>query len=225
MWTTGQSDQRQSRLGSVFDEPSEPYEVGGLIVRPFSMNAFRRAETLGLAIVAMGFEEAKKQFPYARILAEIDLLYWLLCSPLDGVRAAFRSNRVVAASKPCSVPLRELGAFAAEMDRVISLAQDCLFDIDIRDLDGAGEKEDEPLDLLTPGLMSSMVLLITEKMNVSEDFAAEWLPFCRVLQYAHVVQWSNPQVWTIAPSNSDPAEDEYGEAPPLDEGFGEPLAF
>lgn len=225
MWTTGQSDQRQSRLGSAFDEPASPYQVGGLMLRPFSLNVFRRAESMRLGIVALGLQEAREQLPPSRFITEIDALFWLLCAPLDEVREAFRSNRVESVSRPCSVPLVELKTFTAEVGRVIDLARECLFDIEPRDFPGGGEKDDEPADLLTPGIVASLVILLTEKLRVTEDEASEWIPFCRVLQYAHVVQWQNPEVWTISRATTDPGEDQYGEAPPLDDGYGEEIAF
>jgi hypothetical protein len=219
--------ERQQKLAAAFDEECEPYQVGGLMVRPFSLNAHRRAEQLGLAVVALGVGKAKKKLSHRRFCYEMDLLAWLLTAPLPEVRRQCRLNRVESMTEQGSLPgltLSDLAPFTAEMARVLDLAQAAMFDTEPRDL-GGKSNEEEPEDLLSPGQQATTVLAIADKLKATEDWICEWLPFCRLLQYTHVIQSGSPHVWTIDRHGTAPEEDPHGEEVEQDEGFGEEVAF
>ena len=219
--------ERQLKLAAAFDEECEPYQVGSITIRPFSLNAHRRAERLGLATVALGVAKAKQSIPPHHFLNELNWLYWLLSAPLAEVRRDFRCNPVDSMTQqgsPYDLTLLDIDPFAAEMDRVLDLARLAMFDTEPRDL-GTSTSEDEPEDLLSPGHQAATVMALAEKLNATEDWICEWLPFCRLLQYTHVIQSGSPYVWTIDRHGTEPEEDPHGKHVEPDEGYGEEVDF
>lgn len=224
MFATG-TDERQVLLGSAFDLPCAPYACGPLTIRPYSLNAHRRAEALGLVIVAAGVEAARKHLSPVRYLAELDTLHWLLAADLDMVRGTFRAgvDQARKAASRSTLPAGTTGVFAAEIARILNIAQASLFDLADRDRKTSGDPETPPPDLIEPGVMAGLVLVLADRLRASEDYILEWLPFPRAMQYLHAIQFQSPLVWTIAPSGSGPAP--VLEAPPEDPGFGEAIDF
>lgn len=224
MLATG-TDERQVLLGSAFDLPCAPYACGPLTIRPYSLNAHRRAEALGLVIVAAGVEMARKHLSPVRYLAELDTLHWLLAEDLDEVRACFRAglDQARKAASRSTLPAGTAGLFGGEMERILRIAKASLFDVVDRDRKINGESETPPPDLLEPGVVAGLVLVLADRLRASEDFILEWLPFPRLMQYLHAIQFQSPFVWTIAPSGAGP--EPVIEAPPEDPGFGEAIDF
>lgn len=225
MWSTGQGDVRQRMLGAAFDEECSAYAVGDLVVRPFSLNVHRRAERLGLTLVTAGVDAAKASLRERDFVAEVDAMHWLLCAPLLEVRAAFRNGAEgrVSAGFPCRIGV--VADFVGELDRVIELARSAMFDTVPREFGGDSKGDDEPEELLVPGVMAATVMAIAEKLRATEEWVMEWLPLCRAFQYAHVVQWGNGNVWTVSRSSMSLEDDVYGERVEMDEGFGEDVEF
>lgn len=219
--------ERQRKLSAAFDEECEPYRVGSLTIRPLSLNAHRRAESLGLVCVAAGIDAAKKHLSPSAFLQELNVLAWLLTAPLPEVRQLCRLNRVESMAQQGQVPdltLSDVKPFSAEMSRVLDLCRLAMFDTEPRDI-GGKTQEEEPEDLLSPGHQAATVMALAEKLNASEEWICEWLPFCRLLQYTHVIQSGSPYVWTIDRVSGDPEEDPHGLEPEMDAGFGEEIAF
>lgn len=217
--------ERDRLLGAAFDEACEPYRIGGavgLTIRPFSLGVFRRALTLEIRAVREGF--AAIEGDDLQLVADCEALAWLLSADEDAVREAVRTARWKAglaawlATHPLS--LRQLSLIRGEVERQLRLIRAAMFGVSKRAalsdaIEKAEEEEraSEPPDLLTPGRLTAITLGIYEKTGWSEFFVQERLPLCRLLQYAHGVQWSNPRVWTVDP---------WG--PTLSEAGDDPLA-
>lgn len=225
MLATG-TDERQVLLGSAFDLPCTAYACGPLTIRPYSLNAHRRAEALGLVIVAAGVDVARKVLPPVRYLAELDALHWLLAGDLDEVCSAFRAGigKAKAAAARSTLPAGTAGLFSDEMERILAIAKASLFNVVERPRKMGSEPDPvPPPDQLEPGVLAGLVLALADRLRASEDYILEWLPFPRAMQYLHAIQFQSPLIWTIAPSALGP--EPIVDAPPEDPGFGEAIDF
>jgi hypothetical protein len=220
-------DPRQRRLGRAFDLPAAPYAVGPVVIRPYSLNAHRRADALGLYTILAGLDAAREGLTPSQFHRELDALHWLLTAPLEVVSAAFRQgpNVAWAAIQRSTLPAGAVVPFADEIGRILAMAHEALFDVVERENAEAatGLPETPPEDHIHPALTASLVLALCEKLHCTEEHATEWMPFPRVLQYMHAIRSQNPLVWTVSPRALAP--DPYGEEGPKDEGFGEAIDF
>jgi hypothetical protein len=225
MFSTLQSNDRQRLLGMAFDLPCTVYAVGPVNIRPFSLNAHRRAEALGLSVVSGGIETAREYLSPAAFLRELDALYWLLSAKLERVQQCFRKGpeKVWEELRFYTLPPGALGPFSEEMAQVLRISRAALFDLDERDLGEGTGPGDSPPDLLRPGLVASLVVSLSERLRVSDEHILEMLPFPRALQYMHAIHWINPTVWTISPRAITP--DPYGADIVPDPGVGETIDF
>jgi|GEM_PF-3470656 len=225
MFTTGQSDVRERALGAAYDYPAAEWACGSLTLRPFSINAHRRSEVMGLIIVTHGFPAAREMLSPGQLQLELDRLFWLLAAPLGEVQSAFRLDRVESVSQPCSLPTAEIGRFANELDRTMKLCEAALFDTEPRDAGGKSASESPPSDQIHATIMAGTIAALCERLHASEEWVMEWLPLCRALQYVHVIQQGNPSIWTIQRTGSNAGPDPYGAEIDEDEGVGEPIDF
>lgn len=199
---------RDRQLAAAFDEPSRPYTVRcGLVIlafRPFSLAVFRRAMTIGIDAVRLGF--AAIQHDETRLVEDCTALSWILRAPLDEVATAMRTSRWKVAIAAHDLPLAELACVRVEVERHMRLIRAAMFGVvkrppisDAAEKAESEEKEMEPGDILQPGRIAALALSVHRETGWNEDFIQEWLPLCRLLQYAHGIQWSNPQIWTVDP--------------------------
>lgn len=225
MLSTHQRDSRQRLLGMAFDFPSSPYAVGDLVIRPYSINAHRRAEMLGLVTVAAGMEAAREHLSPVRFLSELDALHWLLTAPLATVQTAYRAGLDVVRGhlRRSTLPPTSLASFAAEIDRILCVSREALFDVVERESAREVTDEPPPESHLPPCVLTSLVLSLAEALHVTDEHVLEFLPFPRAMEYLHVLQNRNPLLWTVSPRADTP--DLYGEEVAQDEGYGEEISF
>ena len=204
--------ERDQLLGAAFDEPCLPYRVANgkdeMVLRPFSVGVFRRAMTMGIDAVRIGFGPLEDD--ELRLVANCEQLAWLLNAPEESVMQAIRTARwkAAVATYQAAGPLTfgQLAIVRMEVERALRLIRAAMFGIVKRPPLGEAmeraeedERAAEPSDILTPGRLTAITLGIFEKTHWTEHYVQERLPLCRLLQYAHGVQWSNPRVWTVDP--------------------------
>ena len=83
------------------------------------------------------------------------------------------------------------------MDRVITLAQEAMFDVIERDYgtDKPGDStkgDDDPGRYAPSRTAGGIVLQLLSKTRMSEETILEWLPLCRALQYVHAISSGTP---------------------------------
>lgn len=226
------TDPREQKLAAAWDESREPYALTDtLTIRPFSLAVLRRAERLDSRLVKMGFAAVKKYLPPRDRLAELDKLAWLLSAPLPDVQRALRSEAVPAILGDVLEP-SDRAPFAAEMRRVLAMLQAAMFTTEPKPekpgtaLD-ASDEPSPPASLVSPGVYTSILFGVAEKIRVDPHALSEHWPACQSLQMIHCLQWGNPDVWTVDPTTpkDDLADPWKGEAPEPDEGFGDTIEF
>lgn len=222
---------REVLLGAAWDEAVTPYRLPGyeaLWLRPFSLNALRRAGTMELLCVRRDFVEVCQALPPSRALYEIEALAWLLCEDLDTVLAAMRAGEWAAAVEAYSLPREAWRAFRAEMERVLTLLQASLFEVEAKPSPPStrATEDEPPVHLIAPGVFSTLAFALSEKTAQPPAQILEWMPACQAFQLAHCAQWGNPNVWTVDTVAPAPEADPWAEsAPDSDPGFGEPVEF
>lgn len=208
---------RDLLLAAAFDEPCTAYETGGLVLRPFSLAVFRRSMTIGIDAVRLGFAAIEKD--ELKLVEDCLALAWLLTAPLADVTRAMRTAcwKVAIAATAEHRPLADLVTIRCEVERHLRLIRAAMFGAvkrapisEAAEKAEAEERELEPGDILQPGRLAALALSVHRETGWSEGFVQESLPLCRLLQYAHGIQWSNPQVWTV-----DPWGDSVSEEDPL----------
>lgn len=220
---------RAALLSLAFELPCAPYACGSLTLRPYSMAAHRRAGSLSLISAAAGIEAARDALGPMLFYRELDALYWLLTAPLEVVRRTFLEGGAPAVWKAIlkqTVPPGEVARFTEEMARIFAMCRAALFDVDDREPAGGAPASTDsipPEDVIAPGMDAVLVVALSERLKMDEETLLEWLPFPRVQQYAHAIQYTNPTVWTVAPRAMAP-DPHAGEAAP-DPGFGEAISF
>ncbi len=228
-------DPRETLLAAAWDEAAALCPLPGfpsLSLRPFSANALRRAETMGLRCLGGDFRRVLAALPPGRALHEIEALAWLLAAPLEEVLAAMRTRSWETALDGWELPRAALAPFRAEMVRVLGLVRAAMFTAEAKPdppLPAGRRRADEPdppAHLLHPGTVATLAFALAEKYQRSADELLEWVPVCQVFQLAHCQQWGNTRIWTVDPGGPDPAADPLmGAAPEPDPGFGEDIAF
>lgn len=223
---------REVLLGAAWDEAAGPYCLPGydaLSLRPFSLNALRRAATMELICVRRDFAAVCQALPRRRALYEIEALAWLLCEDLDIVLAAMRCGGWIAAVEAYSLPREAWGAFRAEMERVLTLLQAALFEVEVKPEPPSPPGRTgayPPPHLIAPGVLSTLAFSLAGKVAQPPAQILEWMPACQAFQLAHCVQWGNSAVWTVATDALSPEADPWGGAvPDPDPGFGEEVEF
>lgn len=210
---------RDRQLAAAFDEPAAPYAVRcgltNLTFRPFSLGVFRRAMTIGIDAVRLGF--AAIEHDELKLVENCAALSWLLRAPLAEITVAMRAHRwkVAIADHGDGMLVPEMSCVRVEAERHMRLIRAAMFGVvkrppisDAAEKAESEEKEMEPGDILQPGRIAALALSVHRETGWREDFIQEWLPLCRLLQYAHGIQWSNPQIWTVDPwGDSVSAED------------------
>lgn len=204
---------RDRLLEAAYDEPSGDYvardSLYSIPLRPFSLGVFRRALRLDIEAVKRGFNAIAGD--REQIVADCERLAWLLSWDQAAVRGALcRGGEVVeqaVAAYTAHLMPGQLALVRREVERNLGLIRAAMFGVIRRaPLSDAIEKAEseeraaEPLDLLTPPRLASIALTVHRETGWSEAFVQEDLPLCRLLQYAHAVQWVNPQVWTVEPA-------------------------
>lgn len=204
---------RDHLLEAAYDEPHWAYVARdsrhAIPLRPFSLGVFRRALRMDIAAVRLGFNAIAGD--RAQIVADCERLAWLLSWDQAAVREALcRGGLVVeVAVAAYTAPLLpgQLALVRREVERHLRLVRAAMFAVVKRaPLTEAQEKAEEqeraaePADLLTPPRLAAIALTVHRETGWSEAFVQEDLPLCRLLQYAHAIQWSNPQVWTVEPA-------------------------
>lgn len=215
-------------LSLAFDLPASEYSVGPLRLRPYSLAAHRRAERMGLVTAMVGLKKAREHLSPPVLRRELEALHWLLTAPLEAVRGAFLSGGSAVAwtsAERWSMPSGALPIFAAHLGLIFELCTAAMFDVEERPLpsDSSADRDEPPATLAQPTLQASLVTALCDRLGVDEEHASEWLPFPRVLQYSHAIQWGNPNVWTVRKGVG--AADPYGETVEMDPGFGEAVEF
>jgi hypothetical protein len=215
-------------LSLAFDLPAAEYTLGPLRLRPYSLAAHRRAERMSLVTAMVGLATAREHLAPPLFRRELEALHWLVTAPLEGVRMAFLTGGPAAAWTAVEAHAMPRGAapmFAEHLGMILELCQAAMFDTEERELPG-GESADSPEPpptLVAPSLHAALVTSLCDRLGISEEHASEWLPFPRVLQYSHAIQWANPYVWTVKKGAAAP--DPHGEVIVPDEGYGEAVAF
>jgi len=206
---------RDRLLEAAYDEPTRPYFATSADGReriglsPFSVSAFRRAIRLDVVAVRLGFNGVAGD--REQVIADCQKLAWLLGGGRDVVADAMRRGPAVieaaVAAHADPLTLGQLALVRREVERNLSLIRAAMFGVvkraPISDAIEKAESEEraaEPLDLLTPPRLASIALTVHRETGWTEDFVQHDLPLARLLQYAHAVQWSNPQVWTVEPA-------------------------
>lgn len=204
---------RDHLLEAAFDEPTGPYVATDgrheLRLRPFSLAVFRRAMRLEVAAVRRGFNAIAGD--RAQVLADCERLAWLMSWDQPAVRQALsRGTEAVIAEAVADYTAHlvpgQLALVRREVERNLRLVRAAMFGVVARPpLSEAMEKarDDEraaePGDLLVPPRLAAIALAVIRETGWPEDYVHEDLPLARFLQYAHGVQWSNAQVWTVEP--------------------------
>jgi len=218
---------RTDLLSLAFELPAEVYPVGALRIRPYRLAAHGRAERLQLLTAAAGIEAARDVLPPTQFYRELDALYWLLSADLDVVRGTFRTRGVAGAWLAIdaqTLPPASVADFTAEMALLFAMVRASLFDVDDRPTPGdTSPPPSPPDDLIAPGLTATMIIALSERLRLDETQLLEWLPFPRIQQYAHAMQFTNPTIWTVAPRALAP--DPYADGVAPDPGVGEAIAF
>lgn len=226
------ADPREQKLAAAWDESREPYALTDtLTIRPFSLAALRRAERLDSRLVKMGFAAVKKYLPPRERLAELDKLAWLLAAPLPDVQRALRSEAIPVPLGSVLSPA-DRAPFAAEIRRVLALLHAAMFTTEPKPekpgsaLDSTDEPS-PPASLVSPGVYTSLLYGVAEKIRVDPIDLSEHWPACQSLQMIHCLQWGNPDVWTVDPSTpkAEQADPWKGQQPEPDEGFGVEVEF
>lgn len=203
--------ERDRLLAAAFDEPCEPYAVARagrppMVLRPFSVGVFRRALTIGIEAVRVGFDAVAADD--LRLVEDCEALAWLLTADERVIGAAMRARRwkVAIAEEARGLDLSDLTVVRVEVERHLRLVRAAMFGVvkraalsEAMEKAEADEKSMEPADLLSPPRLAALSLTVYRDTGWPEDFVQEQLPLCRLLQYAHGIQWSNAQVWTVDP--------------------------
>lgn len=191
---------------AALDEECEAYPCPGapsLFIRPWSLNAIRRARMMGLAELVEGSVTARPDLSPSDLRHGIELLAWLISAPLEEVRAAARSEQWPRRGRDFGS--RELRAFLREFRRVRHLLDACRFVAEPRPLSPAELKAsadmEPPEDLFAPDTTTSVLAKVARLTNRPADWLAEWCPACQVMLYAHCAQWENPAIWTLRPAD------------------------
>lgn len=225
------ADERERLLASAWDEATGPYPLPGfpeMQVRPFSVNALRRASTMGLCCLSGEIRRICSLLAPSRALRELESLHWLLTAPLDAVRSAMRTQGWEEAMEHHAMPWEAKAPLLDEMERVLALLDAATFDVEAKPEPKGRktlEEEEPPAHYVRPGMPATLAFALAEKFGRPADEMLEWVPACLVFQMAHCARVGDPRVWTVDPRLRVEVAPEEIAAPEPDPGYGEAIAF
>jgi hypothetical protein len=82
---------REEAQSTAFEFPTEPQEVGGIVMRPFSSFSWDRCQRFGIKIALEKFEDIKK-LPTTQILREVAFVAWMQSTDPREVSKAFQGS-------------------------------------------------------------------------------------------------------------------------------------